>query len=94
MKLAIVLGQVVATVKHHSLTQERLLVIDFIDEYGKRLNTTAVATDTLGAGVDEIVLVVQGSSARASLTQNAPVDMSVVGIVDEVVINHKVTFHK
>ena len=42
----------------------------------------------------EWVLVVQGSSARKTLGDDVPVDMSVVGIVDEVVVANRVVYHK
>ena len=44
-----------------------------------------VAVDTVGAGVREVVLVVQGSSARmAQGCNDCPVDATIVGIVDTV----------
>ena len=47
--------------------------------------TTLVAVDSLGAGEGEIVLVVQGSSARlAADDKDSPVDAVVIGIVDTV----------
>ncbi len=94
MKLAVVLGQVVSTIKHSGFSHDRLLIIDFIDENSNRLYNTHVALDAIGAGVGEIVLVVQGSSARKTINMDTPVDMSVVGIVDEVVVNNQVTYHK
>lgn len=51
----------------------------------KTSSTTLVATDSLGAGVGELVLVVQGSSARlAAKDKDTPVDAVVIGIVDTV----------
>ncbi len=94
MKLAVVIGQVVSTVKSSGLGQERLLLVDFIGPEGKPQNETHVAADDIGAGNGEWVLVVQGSSARKTINNEAPVDMSVVGIVDEVVLRDKVVFHK
>lgn len=44
-----------------------------------------VAIDTVGAGINEIVIVVTGSGARkASNTIDIPTDASIVGIVDSV----------
>ncbi len=94
MRLAIVLGQVVSTVKHAGFEQSRLLLVDFIDPEGKPAGQPYVAADSMGAGNGEWVLVVQGSSARQTIANDVPVDMSVIGIVDEVVIGGKVTFHK
>ena len=53
---------------------------------------TIVAVDALGAGLDEVVLFCQGSSARqATGMQTLPVDAVIVGIVDAVdVLNNKI----
>ena len=46
-----------------------------------------VAIDTVGAGEGQLVLVVQGSSARMAENMNKiPVDAVVLGIVDEAVV--------
>jgi len=43
-----------------------------------------VAIDTLGAGEGELVLIVQGSSARMARGMNeVPLDAAVIGIVDK-----------
>lgn len=95
MKLAIVIGQVVATVKHAGLEHDKLLLVDMIDANGKPKGNTFVAADTIGAGNGEWVLLVEGSSARkAGGNANSAVDMTIVGIVDEVVKDNKVMYHK
>lgn len=46
---------------------------------------TVVAVDSVGAGVGELVMFCQGSSARlAPNMKDAPVDAVIIGIVDEV----------
>ncbi|THF59307.1 EutN/CcmL family microcompartment protein [Pseudothauera rhizosphaerae] len=94
MQLAVVVGQVVSTVKCSGFQGDRLLLVDFIDEDGKPQGIRHVAADGIGAGTGEWVLIVQGSSARKTLSDEVPVDMSVVGIVDEVVVGERVTYHK
>lgn len=94
MELAMVVGQVVSTVKCAGFERDRLLLIDLIDPAGKRQGVLHVAADGIGAGTGEWVLVVQGSSARKTLGDDVPVDMSVVGIVDEVVVGEQVVYHK
>ena len=91
MILARVEGSVVATKKNtkmvgHKFLLVRPLVIDSptATEW-KPGQTTLVAVDSLGAGEGEIVLVVQGSSARlAADDKDSPVDAVVIGIVDTV----------
>lgn len=98
MKLGIVVGQVVSTVKQPGFEQERLLVIDVIDKAGSASGERIVATDSLGAGNGEWVLVASGSAARKTVRNSsnieAPVDASVVGIVDEAVVDGEVFYHK
>jgi ethanolamine utilization protein EutN len=44
-----------------------------------------VAVDAVGAGVGELVLLVQGSSARMALdNESCPVDATIVGIIDQI----------
>jgi len=48
-------------------------------------SNTIVAVDSVGAGIGEMVLFTQGSSARlAPNMKDAPVDAVVIGIVDTV----------
>jgi ethanolamine utilization protein EutN len=60
------------------------------DASGGRLDVTGraiVALDAVGAGEGQLVLIVQGSSARLAEGYNKlPVDALVVGIVDEAVV--------
>ncbi|GFN23275.1 EutN/CcmL family microcompartment protein [Moorellaceae bacterium AZ2] len=83
MFIAEVTGTVVATRKHESLTGTKLLLIRPLD--GGRRGQTLVAVDAVGAGKGEVVLVTTGSGARLGLgVPHAPVDMTIVGIVDKV----------
>ncbi len=96
MFLAKVIGNVVSTRKTELLTGRKLLVVepvDFVqqDESGAAL----VAVDTVGAGQDELVLVVQGSSARLTeSTKDTPCDASIMAIVDYIEYKGKRTFAK
>ena len=85
MLLAKVVGTVVATRKDERLHGYKLLVARLVDEKGDEQKGHVIAVDTVGAGFREMVLVVQGSSARmASGCKDAPVDAAIVGIVDTV----------
>ena len=93
MFLATVIGQVVATKKEADLQGRRLLILRplLVDEQEpgqlKNGQNTVVAIDSLGAGVGECVLFVQGSSARmASGLKTVPTDAAVIGIVDGVTV--------
>ena len=61
-----------------SSLSRRMVDVDGQDEKGH-----LVAVDTVGAGVNEVVLIVQGSSARMAFEcKDCPIDAAVVGIVD------------
>jgi ethanolamine utilization protein EutN len=89
MFLAKVEGSVVATKKDAAMNGRKLLLlrpqlVDDKDPTKFRPGTnTIVAVDTIGAGINEMVLFCQGSSARlAGGMKEAPVDAVVIGIVD------------
>jgi microcompartment protein CcmK/EutM len=82
------MGTVVATRKDERLLGKKLLVCRPVNPEGEPDGAYFVATDTVGAGVHEMVLVVSGSSARmAANFKESPVDSAIVGIVDEVRID-------
>lgn len=91
MFLARVEGSVVATKKDAAMNGRKLLLLrpQLVDEKDpKKFRpgvNTIVAVDSVGAGIGELVLFCQGSSARlAPNLKNAPVDAVVIGIVDTV----------
>ncbi len=89
MILGRVIGTVWATRKDEGLVGTKILIIQPVDlEYHHETNFV-IAVDSVGAGVGEIVLVAQGSSARQTkLTQNKPVDAVVMAIVDKLDITN------
>ena len=85
MILARVVGTVVATRKDERLLGRKMLVCRPVNPAGEPDGSYVVAVDTVGAGYQEMVLVVSGSSARmAAGYKESPIDSAVVGIVDEV----------
>src|SRR5437763_13611104 len=92
MFLARVTGNVVASQKDKSVNGQKLFVVEPLnvkyDDSGSpaSLGNTGraiVAIDVVGAGEGELVLIVQGSSARMTdITKNMPADAVIVGIVD------------
>lgn len=83
MKLAKVLGTVVATEKDVKLDGFRFLMLGLWGPDNKPEGGSVVAVDGVGAGVGEMVLFAAGSSARQTVaTDNKPVDAVVMAIVD------------
>jgi ethanolamine utilization protein EutN len=99
MFLAKVEGAVVATKKDSSISGRKLLLLrpQLVDDkvptrFRPGVNTI-VAVDSLGAGLGEMVMFTQGSSARlAPGMKDAPVDAVIVGIVDSVDVLGKQIF--
>lgn len=86
MFAAQVIGTVVATQKHEKLSGKKLLIVRRLDEEGQITDDELVAVDTVGAGVEDRVLVVKegGSASMAMGVERPPANVVIVGIIDEV----------
>ena len=104
MFLARVTGHVVATQKDKTLNGQKLFVVEPLNvKFDAETNQPAslgntgraiVALDSVGAGEGQLVLIVQGSSARMTeQTKNLPADAVIVGIVDSAQFGGK-TFYQ
>jgi len=83
VKLAKVIGTVVATEKDSKLQGLRFLMLSLWGADNKPAGGSVVAVDAVGAGVGEMVLFASGSSARQTeSTDQKPVDAVVMAIVD------------
>jgi ethanolamine utilization protein EutN len=99
MILARVEGFVVATKKNAKMTGSKFLFVRplLIDQASPRVfkegTNTIVAVDNLGAGEGEVVLIVQGSSARlGAKDKDTPIDAIVIGIVDTVDVHKQIIY--
>ncbi len=86
MQLARVVGTVVATQKHPKFEGAKLLLIQPITLDDQPQGTALLAVDSVGAGVNERVLVVIEGRAAAEAVgrKGTPVDAAIIGIVDAV----------
>lgn len=95
MKIAKVVGVAISTVKEPRLEDSKLLLVSDTDQTGKVIGKPYIAQDVVGVGPDELVIVVEGSSARvAAWDANKPVDAVIVGILDSLQFDGKTTFRK
>ena len=95
MKLALVIGSTISTIKDENLTGRKLLIVREADTTGTPIGSPFVAVDTVSAGAGDLVLVTIGSSARyTKITNNSPVDAVIVGVIDSLEESGKVTFRK
>ncbi|SFH86011.1 EutN/CcmL family microcompartment protein [Planctomicrobium piriforme] len=96
MFLAKITGNLTATQKVDSMVGQTLFIVEplRVDEQSqdslKSTGRTFIAVDTVGAGEGEVVLIVQGSSARfTDETKMLPIDCAIIGIIDTVQIGTK-----
>ena len=95
MKIAKVVGVAICTVKEPRLENSKLLLVSNTDQTGKITGEPYIAQDVVGVGPDELVIVVEGSSARvAAWDVNAPVDAVIVGILNSIQFDGQTTFKK
>jgi ethanolamine utilization protein EutN len=97
-----VIGEIVSSVKVDRLVGQKFLLVEIQriskDASGTSIvptSSTLVVNDPVGAGRGEIVLCVQGSSARMTdLTATIPTDGLIIGIVDSINIDAATVYRK
>jgi len=84
MQLARVVGTLVATQKHRNFEGAKLLLVQPLTLDDKPRGPMLLATDAVGAGVHEkVLLVLDGKAASDAMRRRGtPVDAAVIGIVD------------
>ncbi|MGQ9706187.1 MAG: EutN/CcmL family microcompartment protein [bacterium] len=89
MKLARVIGSCVSTRKVETIVAYKILIIQPIDDDLKPEGEPILALDTVRAGTGSTVLWVSGREASLPLDDPfAPVDATIVGIVDNVEVGY------
>ncbi|MBK5252961.1 MAG: EutN/CcmL family microcompartment protein [Peptostreptococcaceae bacterium] len=89
MNLGRIIGTVVSTKKDDRLIGNKLMIVQKLDEYLKPQGDSLIAIDTVGAGTGETIIYVSGSTARFAVgNSGAPVDATIVGIVDSVEVEN------
>jgi len=96
MVLGKVVGTVVSDSKVPALEGVRFLLVEKLDAatmQGKK--DYVVAMDSVGAGPEEVVFYVSGSSARLTpVTEGKPADATITAIVDAVDVDGKSVYRK
>ena len=89
MQIAKVIGTVVSTQKHRKFEGAKLMLVQPLNIDDTPRGNALLAIDGVGAGVDEMILVVlEGRAAGEALGRKAaPVDAAIVGIIDTVSIS-------
>ena len=95
MKLGKIVGTVVSTRKDEKIEGLRLYLVRDLSLDLEERDTFIVAADVMGAGVGEVVLYAQGSSARQTHQTDArPVDAVVMAIVDILEVDGEIKYEK
>jgi len=90
-----IVGTVVSTQIDEGIKGKKCLLVQTCNHKGEVDGNYLVAVDLVGAGVEEIVIISQGSSARQTeITHHKPVDCVIVGIVDMVEERNEIVFKK
>ena len=92
MFLGKIVGTAVATIKTAGLTGVKLLVTQPLNKNGEPVGNLQVAADITQAGVGDIVFMVRSREAAMAMENSfVPVDLAVVGIVEQVNIDSSLT---
>ncbi|MCR6544904.1 EutN/CcmL family microcompartment protein [Dehalobacterium formicoaceticum] len=84
MLIGKVINSIWSTRKDESLKGAKFMIVQLQDTPEKDKGRIIVALDMIGAGIGERVLITQGSSARRMPNfKDAPIDATIVGIIDE-----------
>jgi ethanolamine utilization protein EutN len=86
MLIARVVGELVATQKHPSHEGRKILLVQPLNLDGSNRGDALVALDAVDAGVgDRVLLSTEGFSAMTAVGRTqSPIDMAVIGFIDEV----------
>jgi microcompartment protein CcmK/EutM len=86
MTIGTVVGEIYSTINHPFYDARTLLVVDKRVPGGRASGDYIIAVDSVGAGVGEVVLVLdEGNGARQVLnSSDGPVRSVIVGIVDQI----------
>ncbi|NOX19442.1 MAG: EutN/CcmL family microcompartment protein [Chlorobi bacterium] len=80
-----VIGTIWATRKYDTLKSYKLQFVQPLNAEKEKLGEPIVAVDTIGAGPGEFVFYITSSEAVIPMdADHAPVDASIVGIIDSV----------
>jgi microcompartment protein CcmK/EutM len=95
VQLGRVAGTLVASRKEPTMEGLKFLVVRTLDTDDRETGSFVVAADAVGAGVDEVVLVATGSSARQTeATRDRPCDAVIMAIVDTWEVGGEEKFRK
>ncbi len=86
MLIGRVIGELVATQKHPSHEGRKLLLVQPLNLDGSNRGDAVIALDAVDAGIgDRVLIVTEGFSAMTAVGRpQSPIDMAVIGFIDEI----------
>ncbi len=86
MKIAEVVGTVVATAKHPDFDAKKLMICQPLDTAGAKAGPTILAVDTVQSGIgDRVLLMREGNSVRQIFGKKKMcIRSAIVGVIDSV----------
>lgn len=95
MLICRVVGNVVSTIKDEKLNGRKILIVREATTENELVGKPIAAIDTVDAGVGDLVLIAQGSSARQTIvTKETPTDAVIMAIIDELAVDGKTVWKK
>jgi ethanolamine utilization protein EutN len=82
-------GTAICTIKYPDLKGMKMLVVQPLDKHLKPAGPMQVAVDVVQAGAGDLCVMVRSREAALAMTEHrfVPVDLALVGIVDELVVH-------
>ena len=88
MRMAHVVGNVVSTIKDRGYAGQKLMIVDFLDEAGRRTGETAIVFDAAQSGVGDVVQVsIDGGASGMLLGREVIADMTICGVLDSMTLD-------
>jgi len=85
-----VIGTVISNAKEPKYLGYKLLVVKEMNPYGEYEKNFYIAADLIGAGIDEVVMLVTGAAARGSIETNEKgIDAVTTAKIEKVMIDGK-----
>ncbi|OGL42933.1 MAG: hypothetical protein A2161_09210, partial [Candidatus Schekmanbacteria bacterium RBG_13_48_7] len=86
MRIARVVGNIAATIKHDHYRGHKIMLVQPVDEGGNNAGDSFVAVDFVQAGIGDFVLVIKegGASRMVFGYEDSPVHAVIVGFIDEI----------
>ena len=85
-----VIGNLVSVIKDNSYYGFKLLVVQEMNIDGTYDKNFYISVDLIGAGVNEIVLVTNGTSSRATTqTSEKPIDSVIIAKIDKLIFEDR-----